>query len=64
VTSGGADDEHIATVDADGVALAAIQALHQIVKEKETEIESLKIRLAALEKLVATLAESREVARR
>ncbi|OAN42826.1 hypothetical protein A6A03_03670 [Chloroflexus islandicus] len=29
----GADDTHIATVDADGVALAAIQGLHQVAQE-------------------------------
>lgn len=45
----GADDKHIATVDADGAALAAIQGLYQIVKEKDTEISELKRRLAALE---------------
>jgi hypothetical protein len=39
----------IATVDADGVALAAIQALH-------TENQTLKSRLAALERAVAELA--------
>lgn len=51
----GADDKHIATVDADGVALAAIQGLHQIVKEKETEIEVLKASVAELKSLVATM---------
>ena len=44
------------------MALAAIQGLHQIVKEKETEIESLKARLANLEKLVATLAKEQDAA--
>jgi hypothetical protein len=45
----GSDDKSIATVDADGVALAAIQALYEIVKEKEGEIETLKTRLTKLE---------------
>jgi hypothetical protein len=54
----GADDIHIATVDADGVALAAVQGLYEIVKEKETEIESLKKRLVTLEKLVMSLAQA------
>ena len=45
----GMDDKHIATVDADGVALAAIQGLNQIVEEKRTEITELKKRNAALE---------------
>jgi Chaperone of endosialidase len=58
----GEDDKHIATVDADGVALAAIQGLHQLLEEKETRIAALEkeliilnsdlsTRLAALEEL-------------
>ncbi len=50
----GDDDRHIAAVDADGVALAAVQGLHEILKEKETEIESLKMRLARLEAMIAS----------
>jgi hypothetical protein len=53
----GTDDKSIGTVDADGVALAAIQGLNQKVEEqrselkrKETEITCLKQRLDALEK--------------
>jgi hypothetical protein len=42
----GADDKHIATVDEEGVALAAIQGLNQKLedqtKEKDAEIQSLK----------------------
>ncbi|MDY7094868.1 MAG: tail fiber domain-containing protein, partial [Acidobacteriota bacterium] len=38
----GADDRHISTTDADGVAFAAIQALYQRLLEKEAEIEALK----------------------
>ena len=34
----GDSDKHISTIDADGVALAAIQGLYEIVKEKDTEI--------------------------
>jgi trimeric autotransporter adhesin len=48
----GPDDKHIATVDADGVALAAIQGLHSIVREREAEIVELKKRMETLEKLV------------
>ena len=62
----GADDKHIATVEADSVALAAIQGLHEIVKEqrtklqaKEQKIDSLEKRLAALEKLVGSLTHDR-----
>ena len=48
----GAGDTSIATVDAEGVALAAIQGLNEVVKEKDTEIRALKQRLERLEKLV------------
>ena len=48
----GTDDKHIATVDADGVALAAIQGLHEVVKEKDAEIQALKHRLERLEQLL------------
>ena len=58
-TFGLGDGEHIATVDADGVALAAIQGLYRVVREKEAQIEALQkdnaalaTRLSALEKLV------------
>jgi hypothetical protein len=44
----GEDDKHIATVDADGVALASIQALYQLVQEKDSEIAALKRQVAAL----------------
>jgi hypothetical protein len=55
----GEDDKHIATVDADGVALAAIQGLNQKVeeqrdelKQKQTEITELKARLEKLERML------------
>lgn len=48
----GPDDKHIATVDADGVALAAIQGLNQ---KLEDENAQLKERLARLEQLVQQL---------
>lgn len=54
----GEDDKHISTVDADGVALAAIQGLHGIVKEKDAKISSLEARIEALETLVEKLVES------
>jgi hypothetical protein len=40
----GHDDRYITTIDADGVALAAIQGLHQIVQEKDCEIAELRER--------------------
>ncbi len=48
----GEDDKHISTVDAAGVALAAIQGLYQIVKEKDEHIAILEARLADLEALM------------
>ncbi len=37
----GVDDKTISTVDADGVALASIQALYQMLKEKDRQLEAL-----------------------
>ena len=48
----GEDERYISTVDADGVTLAAIQGLHELLQEKEEQIERLTDRLAALEKQV------------
>jgi trimeric autotransporter adhesin len=49
----GTDDKHIATVDADGVALAAIQGLHQKVEQENAKLRAenaeMKARLVALE---------------
>ncbi len=62
----GLDDKSIATVDADGVALAAIQGLNQKLTAKEAElaaqreqIGSLQERLKSLEQLVSKLAETK-----
>ena len=44
----GPDDKHIATVDADGVALAAIQGLNQKLEEKDAELQALKQTVAEL----------------
>lgn len=62
----GESERLIATIDADGVALAAIQGLYEMVKEKETEIAALRAekdaqiaglegRLAALEVLMSRI---------
>jgi hypothetical protein len=55
----GSDDRHISVVDEGGVALAAIQGLNQkfeetqqAVKAKDREIQELKQRLEALEKII------------
>jgi hypothetical protein len=45
----GEDDRHISTVDADGVALAAIQGLYQLMQEQNAQIVALEARVAALE---------------
>jgi len=51
----GRDDKTIATVDADGVALAAIQGLNQKLTEKEAEIQRLKSRSSILEERIGRL---------
>lgn len=67
----GDSDKAIATIDADGVALAAIQGLHQIVREKECEIEvlrdekgreieELRSEMATLKELVKALASQKK----
>jgi len=45
----GEDERHISTVDAQGVALAAIQALYETVTEQNQQIVELRARLAHLE---------------
>ncbi len=45
----GMDERHIATVDADGVALAAIKALNEQLQAKDEMIRKLEERLTALE---------------
>jgi hypothetical protein len=53
----GADDKHIATVDADGVALAAIQGLnHKLEEELQTrdaEIRELRAIIGELRRAIA-----------
>ena len=48
----GEDKRRISSVDAAGVALAAIQGLYQILQEKEAGIESLKAEVAEVKKLM------------
>jgi len=63
----GEDDTHIATVDANGVALAAIQGLNQKLEEqieqKQAKVSALEQRLAELEKLVDALTRNQGGAR-
>jgi hypothetical protein len=48
----GDDDTTIATIDADGVALAAIQGLNQKVEEKEARITALEKELVEIKRLL------------
>lgn len=55
----GRDDRHVSPVDLSGVAFAAIQGLHQVLRERDGEIQELRdsrdqlaARLAVLERLV------------
>lgn len=50
----GADDKHISTVDTDGVALAAIQGLYRVVREKDARIAALEVRMEAQDKRMAS----------
>ncbi len=45
----GEGDTRITTIDADGVALATIQGLHQLVQQRDAQIAALERRLSALE---------------
>ena len=51
----GVDDRHIGTVDADGVALAAIQGLYDVVHEKDAAFASLQGQNSELLKRVEAL---------
>ena len=50
----GDDEGRIGNIDADGVALAAIQGLNQLVEEKDAQIAALTERVSALESAPAT----------
>jgi trimeric autotransporter adhesin len=56
----GTDPRRITTIDADGVALAAIQGLHEIVAEKDERIRALEQRLDHLESLLMNGLEARQ----
>ena len=49
----GEDERHITNVDADGIAMAAIQGLYEIVKEKDAQMAAREGRLSALEAQLA-----------
>ena len=50
----GEDDRYISTVDANGVAMAAIQGLNQLLQENDTEMQELNARLSRLEEILNT----------
>ncbi len=55
----GRDDKGISTLEFDGVELAAIKGLHQLVKEKDTEIQSLKKEMQEMRAMVEALAKNK-----
>lgn len=55
----GADERHIAMVDADGVALASIQALRQLVAAQQAQIAELQASLSAQSRRIESLALAR-----
>ena len=48
------EDDRLNAIDVQGVALASIQALHEIVAEKDAQIVELEARLTKLEERMAT----------
>ena len=52
----GEDEKYISTIDADGVALAAIQGLYQELKDRDAQIATLGARLTELEQVIKQLA--------
>ena len=51
----GSSGEVIGTVDASGVALASIQALHEMIEEKDAEIERLREENEAMDARLARI---------
>jgi hypothetical protein len=48
-------NQHISAVDADGVALAAIQGLYRLVQAQDAQLRAQQQHIAALEARVAAL---------
>lgn len=51
----GEDDQHISAVDADGVALAALQGMYQLLQERDAQVTKQQERIKALEARVVSL---------
>jgi len=56
----GEDERYISTVDADGVALAAIQGLYQVVQERDGQIAAQQQQIATLEARLSALEQAME----
>jgi hypothetical protein len=54
----GGTETMIDSGDLHGISLAAIQGLHELLREKDAKISTLEARIAALESLVEKLVES------
>ena len=54
----GEDNKHISTIDADGVALAAVQALYRMVQKKDEQIQALGQQLEEMRKEIDQLKKS------
>jgi predicted nuclease with TOPRIM domain len=55
------DDQHIATVDETGVALAAIQGLNQKLEERNAEIKTLQEKAAKVDCLEERLKQLEQI---
>ena len=55
----GVDGEHIVAIDSDGVALAAIQALHQELQESRAKLSSQEAEIVVLRERIADLEHGR-----
>jgi hypothetical protein len=51
----GEDDQHISTVDADGIALAALQGIAQLLQERDAQVAEQQVRIDALEARLVSL---------
>jgi hypothetical protein len=51
----GEDEQHISALDADGVALAAVQGVYQLLQERDALVAEQQVRIEALEARLASL---------
>jgi predicted RNA binding protein YcfA (HicA-like mRNA interferase family) len=55
----GTDDKSLNTLDMDGVQMAALKGLHQVVKEKDAELQAVKGELKELRAMLESLAKAK-----